>query len=148
MRSRRLMGRRLYARVSALATAAREDPASLLLLGLGESGEHALPSRGPTWLWLVAVLGVIALVLALNGRFPDALEQQGGMPRLLYLLSLLALGGGGLVLAIRRQPLQQLRNAAIWLAIGLVLVIGYSFKNELGPRLLGELVPQRGTANP
>jgi aspartyl protease family protein len=109
---------------------------------------HTLPSRGPTWLWLVAALGVIALVLALNGRFPGALEQQGGMPRLLYLLSLLALGGGGLVLAIRRQPLQQLRNAAIWLTIGVALVIGYSFKDELRSRLLGELVPQRGTANP
>jgi aspartyl protease family protein len=104
--------------------------------------------RGPTWLWLaVFAFGLIALLLALNGRFPGALEEQGGLPRLFYLLGLLVVGGGGVVLAIQRQPLKQLRNAGIWLAIGLALVIGYSFKDELGSRLLGELMPQRGTAN-
>jgi aspartyl protease family protein len=108
-----------------------------------------VPSRGPAWLWLaVAVIGAIALVMALNGRFPGALDDQGGLPRLIYLLSWLVLAGSGLVLAIRREPLKQLRNAAIWLGLGLALVIGYSFKDELGSRLLGELVPQRGTANP
>src|SRR5574341_745137 len=111
--------------------------------------DAAVPSRGPAWLWLaVAAIGVIALVMALNGRFPGALDEQGGLPWLIYLLSWLALAGSGVVLAIRREPLKQLRNAAIWLGLGLALVIGYSFKDELGSRLLGELVPQRGTANP
>ena len=108
-----------------------------------------MPSRGPAWLWLaVAAIGVIALLLALSGRFPGALDEQDSLPRLIYLLSWLALAGSGVVLAVRREPLTQLRNAAIWLAVGLALVIGYSFKDELGPRLLGELVPQRGIANP
>jgi aspartyl protease family protein len=107
-----------------------------------------VPSRGPAWLWLVvAAVGVIAVVLALNGRFPGAIEEQGGLPWLLYLLSWLVLAGSGVVLALRREPLKQLRNAAIWLGLGLALVIGYSFKDELGPRLLGELVPQRGVTN-
>jgi len=107
-----------------------------------------LRSRGPAWLWLAAVCGVIALLLMLNVRFPGALAEQDNLPRLLYLVSLLVLIGGGVALAIRREPLKQLRNLAIWFAIGLVLVIAYSFKDELGPRLLGELVPQRGVANP
>jgi aspartyl protease family protein len=111
--------------------------------------DASVPSRGPAWLWLAVVAaGVIALLLALNGRFPGALAEQGGAPRLLYLLSLLLLGGGGVVLAIRREPLKQLRNAAIWLGLGLALVIGYSFKDDLRSRLLGELVPQHGVANP
>jgi len=108
-----------------------------------------VPSRGPAWLWLaVAAIGLIAVVLSLNGRFPGALEEQDALPRLIYLLSWLALAGAGVVLAVRREPLKQLRNAAIWLGIGLALVVGYSFKDELGSRLLGELVPQRGIANP
>jgi aspartyl protease family protein len=108
-----------------------------------------VPSRGPTWLWLaVAGIGVAALLLTLNGRFPSALQEEGSLPWLIYLLCWLALTGSGVVLAVRREPLKQLRNAAIWLAIVLMLVIGYSFKDELGARLLGELVPQRGVANP
>lgn len=108
-----------------------------------------MPSRGPAWLWLaVAAVGVIALLLALNGRFPGALDEQGSLSRLIYMLSWVALAGSGVVLAVRREPLKQLRNIAIWLGLGLALVIGYSFKDDLGSRLLGELVPQRGTANP
>jgi len=107
-----------------------------------------VPSRGPAWLWLVvAAVGMIAVVLALNGRFPGAIEEQGGLPWLLYLLSWLVLAGSGVVLAVRREPLKQLRNAAIWLGLGLALVIGYSFKDDLGSRLLAELLPQRGVAN-
>jgi aspartyl protease family protein len=105
-------------------------------------------SRGPLWIWLaVAAIGVTGLVLALSGRFPGALDDNGSLARLSYLLGWLALAGGGLVFAIRRQPLRQLRNAAIWLGIGLLLVVAYSFREEIAPRLMGELLPQRGIAN-
>jgi aspartyl protease family protein len=121
----------------------------MVAAGQSMGKDTAVPSRGPAWLWLaVAVIATIALVMALNGRYPGALDEQGGLPRLIYFLSWLVLAGSGLVLAIRREPLKQLRNAAIWLALGLALVIGYSFKDELGSRLLGELVPQRGIVNP
>lgn len=104
-------------------------------------------SRGPLWFWLaVAAIGVIGLVLALAGRFPGALDDAGSQSRLVYLLAWLALAGGGFVFAIRRQPLRELRNAAIWIGVGLVLVIAYSFRDEIMPRLMGELVPQRGIA--
>ena len=106
-----------------------------------------MQSRGPAWLWLaVAVVGLIGLLAALSGRFPGALDDQDSFARLIYLLAWIALAGSGLVLAIRRQPLTQLRNLAIWVGIGLALFIGYSFKDDLGPRLLGQLVPQRGIA--
>ncbi len=107
-----------------------------------------VPSRGPFWLWLAgAAIGVIGLLLALSGRFPDALESEGNLQRLIYLLALLALVGGSIVFAIRRQPLRQLRNAAIWVGFGLILVIAYGFRDEIMPRLMGELVPQRGIAD-
>ena len=107
-----------------------------------------MPSRGPVWIWLaVAAIGVTGLVLSLTDRFPGALDETGNLPRLVYLLGWLALAGGGLVFAIRRQPLRQLRNAAIWLGIGLLLVVAYSFREEIAPRLMGELLPQRGIAN-
>lgn len=106
-----------------------------------------MQSRGPVWFWLaIAAIGLAGLVLMLNDRFPGALDHDN-LPRLVFLLALLALIGGGVVLAIRRQPLAQLRNAAIWVGVGLALVIGYSFRDEIGPRLMGELVPARGTAD-
>lgn len=107
-----------------------------------------MPPRGSAWLWLaVAAVAVTGLLVALSGRFPGALQDEETVMRLVYLSVLLALGGITIGFTIRRRPLAQLRNAAIWVGLGLILVIGYSFRDELGPRLLGELVPQRGVAN-
>lgn len=104
-----------------------------------------MQSRGPVWFWLaIAAIGLLALVLTLSDRFPEA-YAHGNVTWLVYLLTILIVGGGGLVLAFRARPLEQLRNAAIWLGLGLLLVIGYSFRDEIGPRLMGELVPARGT---
>lgn len=109
-----------------------------------------MQSRGPTWLWLaVAAIGVTGLIIALNGRFPGALDDSRGAGRLAYLCAWLLLGGSGVVLAVRRQPLVGLRNATIWIGLGLALVIGYSYRDglgDLGARLSGELMPQRGVA--
>jgi aspartyl protease family protein len=90
---------------------------------------------------------VTGLLLMLTDRFPGTLDDTGNLSRVIYLLGWLALAGGGVVFAIRRQPLRQLRYAAIWLGIGLLLVIAYSFREEIAPRLMGELLPQRGIAN-
>ena len=45
---------------------------------------------------------------------------------------------------LRRRLVRRLRHAAIWLALGLALAIGYSYRFELGDvvnRLGGELIP-------
>ncbi len=106
-----------------------------------------MQSRGPAWFWLaVFAIGLVGLVLLLNDRFPEAMER-GNIGWLAYLLTVVLVLGGGMVLAVRQRPLEHLRNAAIWLGLGLVLVVGYSFRDEIGPRLLGELVPARGTAS-
>src|SRR5262249_42712951 len=99
---------------------------SAIVTSSSSVGRSSLQSRGPTWLWLaVAAIGVTGLVIALNGRFPGAFQDSNQVGRLAYLMAWLVLGGSGVVLAVRRQqPLVGLRNAAIWIGIGLALVIG------------------------
>ncbi len=106
-------------------------------------------SRRRLWPWLVVpALGVTALVVALAGRYPEVLDEGGGRMRLAYMVLLLALVGGSAVLHWRQRPVRALRHALAWAAIALVLLIGYSYRHEalrLGERLVGDLMPQRGT---
>ncbi len=105
-------------------------------------------SRG--WLWyLFAGLAVFLLVEFLFRRWPGSLDISGEGPRFVYLLALLALLGGGLFARIARRPGMALQHAGIWVGIGLALLIGYSFRNEIGlvaHRLSGDLVPAAGQA--
>lgn len=109
------------------------------------------PPQRHGWLWLlVAVVGLAGFLITLHGRFPAALGDSQNVGRLLYLLAWLVPAGGGLVLTFQQQPLQSLKHATTWVGIFLVLVIGYSYRDgfgDLGERLSGELVPQRGMAN-
>src|SRR6185295_13069537 len=83
--------------------AAQRRTLSAILSGKQSRWRNAVVPRGSAWLWLAAaVIGLVALLFALNARFPDALEGQGGLPRLVYLLGVVAVGGGGVALAIRR----------------------------------------------
>lgn len=63
---------------------------------------------------------------------------------LIYLLIILVPALIGLALRFWYRPSEGLRNAGIWLGIGLLLLIGYSYRDELGGRVMGELLPQRG----
>ena len=106
-------------------------------------------NRRRLWPWLVVpALGVTALVVALAGRYPEALDESGGRMRLTYMVLLLALVGGSAVLHWRQRPRRALRHALAWAAIALVLLVGYSYRHaalRLGERLIGEIMPQRGT---
>ena len=98
--------------------------------------------RGRTWLivgGIVLVLG--ALFAALIDRYPETLEDQGNVMRIIAMLGWLVLAGGAGFAAIRSQPGTALRNIAIWIAIGLVLVLGYSLKDQI----TGALMPSAGT---
>ena len=101
--------------------------------------------RGRTWLivgGIVLVLG--ALFAALIDRYPETLEDQGNVMRIIAMLGWLVLAGGAGFAAIRSQPGTALRNIAIWIAIGLVLVLGYSLKDQI----TGALMPSAGTEGP
>ncbi len=101
--------------------------------------------RGRTLLIVAGiVLALGALFAALVERYPETLEDQGNLMRIVALLGWLVLAGGAGFAAIRSQPGTALRNIAIWVAIGLVLVLGYSLRDRIG----GALMPSAGTEGP
>lgn len=94
-------------------------------------------------------LGGLVLFLAL--QFPEALTTRGEQIQLTHALLLVAVIGGAAIAHGRFQARQALRHAAIWVGLGAVLLLGYSFRAEflaLGGRLTGELLPHRAQEAP
>lgn len=91
-------------------------------------------------------LAVAGLVLFLALQFPDALTSRGEQIHLTQSLILVAVIGGAAIAHGRFRARQALRHAAIWVGLGAVLLLGYSFRGEfqaMGDRLMGELLPHR-----
>ena len=109
------------------------------------------PPRRPLrlWPWLVGLAVVIAgLVALLATAFPEALADDVSQAGLVRSLLILALVGSGLIVHWRTQPGRALRHLGLWVAIGGILFLGYSFRHEavaVSDRLLGQLLPHRGT---
>lgn len=100
------------------------------------------------WVWL-ALLGVggVALIWSLHARFPDALSSRDGQIDLAHSLLILGFVGASFILHRRFEAHNVIRHGLIWLSIGGLVFVGYSFRNEaawLGNRLLGNLVPSMG----
>lgn len=100
--------------------------------------------------WLIVVIGILALgaiVLWLADQRPDALEAEADRIRLTYLLLLLVLVGSGLAVRWRSRPtLKWLRHGLIWAALGLALIVGYSYRADFKAvwnRLVAEVMPGR-----
>lgn len=107
-----------------------------------------MPRRRARLVWLVgAAVAVAALVGYLVYRFPDAINGADEQARLVHSVLLLTLVGGSL-LARRRIPAgHALQNALIWISVGAVVFVGYSYRFEavaLKDRFVGELLPHRG----
>jgi aspartyl protease family protein len=101
--------------------------------------------RGRTLLIVGGIVLALGLLFAaLINRYPETLEDQGNIMRIVAMLGWLVLAGGAGFAAFRSQPGTALRNIAIWIAIGLVLVLGYSLKDQIG----GALMPSAGTEGP
>ncbi len=107
--------------------------------------------RGPTsWIWFVVFAGALtALVLWLaadRGGLPD--DAAGGS-RIIQGVVLAALIAAGLVHGRRIGFKGALGAAFAWLAIGALLVLGYSYRFEAKrawQRVSGEIVPDHPTA--
>lgn len=97
------------------------------------------------WTWIgLGGLAISALVLLLVLMNPGSLSQEDDQMRLVYLVLLLTLVGSSVIVGWREHAGLALKQALVWIAIGLVLVTAYSFQTEfrmLGARLMGEIAP-------
>jgi aspartyl protease family protein len=103
--------------------------------------------RGPRWWLLVAIgLAFAVLVFYLVRRFPDAVAARDSQVRVVYLVLLATMVGSAVLLGRGIGLKTALRNALSWIAIALVLILGYSFRHDIvavKDRILGELLPHR-----
>ena len=111
--------------------------------------------RRPWLLYLIGALGVALMVFGLARRFPGALEEQGNLAVLAGMLGWLALVGAGGVAMFRLKPRKALLQMGAWVAIILLLVLGYSFRPEFAAmittvkaRLTGALIPGQAQIQP
>ncbi|HEY2178912.1 MAG TPA: aspartyl protease family protein, partial [Caulobacteraceae bacterium] len=80
------------------------------------------------WLGLLAAAG--AALFVLTRYFPGELDKGDGPFEILRLFGLLALVSSGLLASRRLDLAQGVRHAAIWAAILLTLVVGYTFRDD------------------
>ncbi|HYJ35748.1 MAG TPA: hypothetical protein VEV64_06295, partial [Rhizomicrobium sp.] len=88
------------------------------------------PSRIGLYLWLGLLAGAGLAVFFLNQNFPST-DTVLGDPALIQTLGFLALASSGLLFVRQFNLKQTARNVLIWVAVGGVLIIGFSFQNEL-----------------
>ena len=95
------------------------------------------------WLALAVLALGIGGGVALWPAIPPASEA-----RFVYLVLLAVFIGTGLVWTLARMPLSRtLRHAALWLLVGAVPFVGYSFRDEARyvlDRVAGDLRPEQG----
>ena len=90
---------------------------------------------------LLAVTVLIVWVASGNGH---ALGTDAGSADLVYSITLLVLVMSSLILGWRGTASQALRYAFVWVALGFVLILGYSHRNDVSAvwqRVAGEVNP-------
>lgn len=101
--------------------------------------------KGPRvglYLWLGALGGIALLVFALVRAFPD--EGHFSNPDLIRILGVLALVSSSLLFVRHFNVKQTVRNIALWLGVAAVLMLAFSYQDELtsiGQRLRADLIP-------
>ncbi len=94
--------------------------------------------------FLLVILVLLLGIWLLNAQFPGALESDDAKFSVLHSSLLVALLAGGALFASDIKLSESLKYGLIWLAVLLLLVLGYSYRDILlDTRLGAELVPGR-----
>lgn len=96
------------------------------------------------WLLLVGLLIAGLVVVARHGEGTLGQLSTQDFSSLVYKIALLALVGGAALTLFRERFTHALTAMLLWVVLGLLLVIGYSYRFELrdvADRVMAELVP-------
>lgn len=97
--------------------------------------------------WLIVGLvigGLTVLLIFLFNYYPGALDSTDNLMRFIYLSILLAAIAGRRVFGYRGSVTLAIKQALTWLAILMVIIIGYSYRDyfeDFNRRVSGELMP-------
>lgn len=99
--------------------------------------------------WILAAVGIAltALVIWLAAGTSGALQASESKIRLISSLGFLVLIGSAVLVRWRHRPMLLVRHLVVWSAVGLVLIVAYSYRFEamrLAERIRGELMPSTG----
>ncbi len=102
-------------------------------------------------LWVGLLLIVVIIIAFLFVVFPEhrSVDEDLGLD-LVRLVAVLALVSSGLVFARKINFGVVIRDVSIWTALGALIVLGYTYRSELGTvvdRVRGELVPGYAVAS-
>lgn len=92
----------------------------------------------------IFALVVAGLLLLFKLFAPDSLQNENDQAGIIYLLLFLVLIGGGAFGASKAQIAVAIKQAITWLAIFMLVIVAYSFRDELGSitdRTRAELIP-------
>ncbi len=103
----------------------------------------AVPQR-LLWLLLAGLALALVVLIARNGEGTVGPLSTGEFGALAYKIALLVFLAAAVGALFRERFMQAITAAAAWVAIGLALVIGYSYRFELhqvADRVMSEVVP-------
>ena len=96
------------------------------------------------WLLLIGILIAILIIIAQRGEGRIGPLSTNDFGSLAYKLAILVFLGAAVLTMFRERFSQAVTAALLWVVVGLVLVIGYSYRFEFGnvaDRVMAELIP-------
>jgi aspartyl protease family protein len=96
------------------------------------------------WLLLIGILIAILVIVAQHGEGRIGPLSTNDFGSLAYKLAILVFLGSAVLTLFRERFSQAVMAALLWVVVGLVLVIGYSYRFELGnvvDRVMAEIIP-------